>query len=57
MKNKFWKVINIAGAFLLIELLIATILKVWGIDIPFKVIIFSSYIWIPIALLVWKNKI
>lgn len=55
-KNKILKVLNITGAILLVEIIVATGLRAWGFDISFKVVTYTSYIWIPIALLVWRKK-
>jgi len=52
------KMLHITGFILLIELIIATVLRVCGVDVDFVAVFNTAGVWaLIVSLLIWKNII
>lgn len=55
--KKINKILNISGAIIILAFILGGLLNAWGANFKPIHIAWLSYIWIPVAILVWKDKI
>jgi hypothetical protein len=55
--KKALKTIYITGGILILITITGALANAWGANIPTIVLAWGGWLWIPIGLLVWRNKI